>query len=73
MAHADIDPTSKTWRTVQALASKTISVGMVELSQPRIYEREADVLRGNIQFAQVILGLADDGDEPVIHDASHIV
>ena len=73
MAHADIDPTSKTWRTVQALARKTIEVGLMELAQPRVNEREADVLRGNIQLAQVILDLADDDDGPVIHDASHVV
>ncbi len=73
MAHADIDPTSKTWRTVQALVRKTISAGLVEVAQPRVNERDADVLRGNIRFAQVILDLADEDDEPVIHDASHIV
>tara|TARA_Y100000310_G_scaffold335304_1_gene416954 strand:+ start:244 stop:465 length:222 start_codon:yes stop_codon:yes gene_type:complete len=73
MAHADIDPHSKTWHVVQALVIETIGADQAELERASIPERAADVLRGRIEFARAILALTDDDEEPEIHDAAHIV
>ncbi len=73
MPHADIDPTSKTWRVVRDLLSEAIKADQVDLEQPRVPERTADTLRGRLGLARDVLALAEDDDEPQIHDAAHIV
>ncbi len=73
MAHADIDPTSKTWRAVRDLLSQVIKADQAELKQLFVPERTADTLRGRLGLARDVLALAEDDDEPEIHDAGHIV
>ncbi len=73
MTHAGIDPTSKTWRVVRDLLSEAIKADQADLEQPRVPERTADTLRGRLGLARDVLDLAEDNDEPDIHDAAHIV